>query len=64
MNLGLAGLYIDVIVRRFERRGLAFDPDLIVYGYTLNDIEGPGYEKLPARTPWPPPGGLLAASYA
>jgi lysophospholipase L1-like esterase len=38
LNLGLGGLNIGQIVRRLERIGLRFSPDLIVYGYTLNDI--------------------------
>jgi lysophospholipase L1-like esterase len=43
LNLGLAGLNATNVVERLALVGLAYDPDLIVYGYTLNDIEGPAY---------------------
>ena len=43
LNLGVAGFSVAAIVRRVERLGLAFHPDLVVYGFTLNDLEGPGY---------------------
>lgn len=43
LNLGIAGLNTRWVVDRIERIGLRFHPDLIVYGFTLNDIEGPDY---------------------
>ncbi len=43
LNLAVSGLYTKVILDRFERLGLPFDPDLVIYGYTLNDIEGEHY---------------------
>jgi len=41
LNLGLGGLNTHLIVNRLERIGLAYQPDLIVYGFTVNDIETP-----------------------
>ncbi len=43
LNWAVSGLYTKVILGRFERLGLRFDPDLVIYGYTLNDIEGEHY---------------------
>jgi lysophospholipase L1-like esterase len=43
LNLGLSGLNTRWVVNRIETIGLAHHPHLIVYGYTLNDIEGPAY---------------------
>lgn len=37
LNLGVAGYNIDQIVENLLVRGLQFDPDLIVYGFCLND---------------------------
>jgi len=45
LNLGLAGLNIEVVVNRLRDVGLRFHPDLVVYGFTLNDIEGPAYRS-------------------
>lgn len=45
LNLGLGGLAASAVVDRLVRLGLRYDPDLIVYGYTLNDIEGPAYRR-------------------
>jgi lysophospholipase L1-like esterase len=45
LNLGLSGLNTRWIVHRLEQRGLRYDPDLVVYGYTLNDIEGAAYRR-------------------
>jgi lysophospholipase L1-like esterase len=43
INVGLSGLATAAVVDRFEELALQFDPDLVVYGYTLNDIEGEHY---------------------
>jgi len=43
LNLGVSGLNTERVVDRIERIGMPHHPDLIVYGYTLNDIEGPAY---------------------
>jgi lysophospholipase L1-like esterase len=37
LNLGISGLNIRQVILRLQRTGLAFEPNLIVYGYTLND---------------------------
>jgi len=38
LNFAVAGLNTRIILYRLKRLGLRFAPDLIVYGYTLNDI--------------------------
>jgi len=43
INGGLAGLDIVQVVGRLEKIGLPYAPDLIVYGWTMNDITGPPY---------------------
>ncbi len=45
LNLGLAGLDIHSVVPRTRRLGLQFEADMIVYGWTINDIEGPAYQS-------------------
>ncbi len=45
LNIGLSGINARYIVDRLEKLGLHYDPDLIVYGYTLNDIEGRSYRR-------------------
>jgi hypothetical protein len=45
LNLGLAGIAASAAVDRLDYLGLGYDPDLLVYGYTLNDIEGPAYRR-------------------
>jgi len=44
LNLGLSGSNVVHNLRRLERVGLRHHPDLIVYGFTVNDIEGPHFE--------------------
>jgi lysophospholipase L1-like esterase len=44
LNLGLSGSNVVHNLRRLERVGLRHHPNLIVYGFTLNDIEGPHFE--------------------
>lgn len=58
LNLGLAGISSQQVVRRLERLGLPFNPHLFIYGWTVNDIQGPGYE------PRDKPAGHLAAQVA
>lgn len=48
LNLALSGLDANIIVRRMKSLGLRYHPDMIVYGYTLNDIEGPHYRRFKA----------------
>lgn len=43
LNVGLSGLNTHQVVRRIENVGLPYGPHLIVYGFTMNDIEGPAY---------------------
>jgi lysophospholipase L1-like esterase len=45
VNLGLSGLNAPMNVARLADLGLLYEPDLLVYGYTLNDIEGPEYRR-------------------
>jgi lysophospholipase L1-like esterase len=45
INTGLSGLNAAQAVKRVLQLGLAYDPDIAVYGFTLNDIEGPRYVK-------------------
>jgi lysophospholipase L1-like esterase len=45
INAGLAGLDIVQIVGRLEKVGLPYDPNLVVYGWTMNDITGPAYRE-------------------
>ncbi len=53
LNMGLNGLPINTIVaRRVLRQAPPLAPDMIVYGYTLNDIEElPGYRGKEDRAP-------------
>jgi lysophospholipase L1-like esterase len=46
VNLGIAGLSARAIVRRMNRLLPRLGPKLLVYGYTLNDIEGPAYLRV------------------
>ncbi|MBW2267095.1 MAG: SGNH/GDSL hydrolase family protein [Deltaproteobacteria bacterium] len=45
VNAGVAGFNIERVAQRAERLAPRLAPDLIVYGYTLNDLEGEGYVK-------------------
>ncbi|MEE3327647.1 MAG: SGNH/GDSL hydrolase family protein [Myxococcota bacterium] len=48
INVGLSGSNIRFAMDRLEDAVDFYDPDLIVYGFTINDIEGPNY-KAPTR---------------
>jgi lysophospholipase L1-like esterase len=50
LNLASAGMNATAIVKRFSNLGVQFDPDLVIYGFTLNDIEGPAYRQ--TRESW------------
>jgi len=41
LNLGLGGLDARQVMRRLQRVGMPFQPHLLVYGFTLNDIYSP-----------------------
>jgi lysophospholipase L1-like esterase len=45
INLGISGLNIIHSLGRLELKGRYYNPDLVVYGFTLNDVEGAGYVK-------------------
>jgi len=45
INLGVAGFAIRHSMRRLERFGLAYQPHLLVYGFTPNDIFGEHYRE-------------------
>jgi len=45
LNVGLSGLETRAVIERFESKAVPFDPDMVIYGYTLNDIEGEHYRK-------------------
>lgn len=43
LNLASSGIDATAAVDRFSDLGVRLDPDLVIYGFTLNDIEGPTY---------------------
>lgn len=45
LNVGLSGSNAPFAVGRLEQVVRFYHPDLIVYGFTINDIEGPHYQK-------------------
>ncbi|MBI1816114.1 MAG: hypothetical protein HYR72_14135 [Deltaproteobacteria bacterium] len=45
INLGLSNLNLASAVYRLRASGLPLHPDLIVYGFTINDIESPAYVR-------------------
>lgn len=49
VNLGIAGVNARFSTNRIVRFGDIYHPHLVVYGFTLNDIEGPAYRKLPKQ---------------
>jgi hypothetical protein len=44
LNLGVTGYNMDQVVENLRTRGMSFRPDLIVYGYCLNDPEAGSFE--------------------
>jgi lysophospholipase L1-like esterase len=40
LNLGVPGYHVEQVVGRLAALGLAHQPDLVVYGYVLNDPQG------------------------
>jgi hypothetical protein len=44
INAGLAGAHVHGVMDRLARVIDAYAPDLLVYGFTINDLEGPRYE--------------------
>jgi lysophospholipase L1-like esterase len=56
LNLGIGGFNLHDSVVRLRKIGLKYDPNLIIYGWTANDIEGPSYRR--TKDDWsevPPP---------
>ncbi|HVH17328.1 MAG TPA: SGNH/GDSL hydrolase family protein [Myxococcota bacterium] len=49
VNLGISGVTAPHAADRLSSVGALYHPQLVVYGYTLNDIEGPAYR--PATRP-------------
>jgi lysophospholipase L1-like esterase len=47
VNLGVSGVTARHAANRLDYVGRRYHPDLIVYGYTLNDIEGAAYRREP-----------------
>jgi lysophospholipase L1-like esterase len=45
INLGVSGLSLKDSLDRYDRQGAQFHPDLLVYAYTLNDLEGRHYVR-------------------
>ncbi len=43
INVGLAGLNANAVVTRFINTGLPYEPDVGIYGFTLDDILGDDY---------------------
>lgn len=43
LNFALAGVNTSGAVERLREEALAFAPELVIYGATVNDIEGPHY---------------------
>ncbi len=46
LNFGLSGINADVAIRRLSKLDEFYRPDLLIYGFTPNDIEGPNYLNL------------------
>ncbi len=44
LNLGVTGYNIDQVVENLRTRGLQYDPDLVLYGYCLNDPQEYSFE--------------------
>ena len=49
INLGIAGVNAGFATSRIVRFAELYHPQLVIYGFTLNDIEGPSYRKLPKK---------------
>ena len=61
INLGLGGLNLHESVRMLIDRGMKYKPDLLIYGYTVNDIEGPFYRTSRKQGPlqWTSPSRIV-----
>lgn len=45
INIGLSGLAARGVAKRLARAGLPYHPDFVIYGFNVNDIYGPAFEK-------------------
>ena len=45
MNFGIDGYAFSTSLAELKATALRYDPDLVVYGFTINDLEGPEYRK-------------------
>ncbi len=45
LNFAIAGLNSTGVLQRLENLAIDFRPDIVVYGYSINDIEGPAYRR-------------------
>jgi lysophospholipase L1-like esterase len=52
LNLGISGLNLQMSVGRLEAVGHPFQPDLVVYGFTENDLRGRHYRKSAVDVSW------------
>jgi len=50
LNFGVPGYNIGQVVRRLRVLGLSFEPDIVVYGYVLNDPQAFSIEAAALRT--------------
>jgi lysophospholipase L1-like esterase len=46
LNFGMAGRDAVASVKRFREKALPYDPDLAVFGFTLNDLENEHYRRI------------------
>jgi hypothetical protein len=46
INVGLAAVNVDGAMDRLAKAVEVYDPDLLVYGFTANDIRGPAFRHL------------------
>lgn len=53
LNFGVGGLNTSAILARLRSAAAGYSPHMVVYGFTMNDLEGPGYVRNR-----PPQGGL------
>jgi len=58
LNVGMSGFNTDGVVERLDRNSRHYRSDLFVYGFSLNDIEGPNYRSR-AGAPLPADFGRL-----
>ena len=46
LNFGMAGRDAVATVERLHEKALAYDPDVVVFGWTLNDLENAHYRRV------------------